>query len=407
MESNFIEIKVTKLTQGKVTEYIGKIRSKDILSLYDIKKFSETELDGYQRELYRERQREIAEYIEDCPIPIIPALLASIREDSVFELKEMGEQGTLKIPRKRGSVMLIDGQHRISGFDLIFDKLNEIDKQLRLGIDVNNYQSKIDKYNKILDFEIPILFIDSKNAADILDKEKKPEGAKIKQVKPDDVESVIFYIVNKTQKGIRPSLQDTLQFMIYRAGIRGIPSIEKDPWRVEATEVGHRLNSSESPLTGKISLSGARGLGRPIQLNSWVSSLEPLYKEDDFNTLSRDEQYNYIESYWRIIKQLFPNEFEDKKNYLLLKSIGVYSLNWLASDIFKWLKIKKMPINEQTIKEYLSSLKSFNWKNKDPGASKLRGLGGQAGVKEAYKILLENLKIAGIKESEEQLNTLT
>jgi hypothetical protein len=401
MEQDYIELKVQRLTQGKVPEYIGKIKARDILALFNVHKFEEETLEGYQREVYKERKREIAEYIEECPIPIIPTILASIHEDPKYQI--INNQETIKISKKRGSLLIMDGQHRIAGFDFILGKLIDAEKKLNLGIDIENYQAKINRYNELLDFEIPILIIDSTNASEILEKEKAPSVIKIK---PDIVEGLMFYIINKTQKGIRPSLQDTLRFMINKAGIKGIPSIDDDPWRLPATDIGHRLNSHESPLKGQISLEGAKGSGRPIQLNSWVTSLKQLYRENSFTILSLEEQYSYIEMYWKVIKQLFSKEFENKKDYLLLKTIGVYSLNWLSADIFKWINEKNMPIEEQSIQKYLLPLKNFNWSKRDPGASKLKGLGGQAGVKEAYKILLEQLKEKGVDEAKKQLEKL-
>lgn len=399
MTEEKIEVQVTKIRQGNITAYLGKMNATDVLALYDLKKWSETEIDGYQRNLYRERQREIAKYLKECSIPIIPAILVSIRESTNFE-PDNGDQGTLHIPRKRGSIMLIDGQHRMSGFHWCFEELGKREEEKRLGIEIESQAEEIKKYEEILLYDVPVLFYDSKSAADILDRGRNPDSQEIQKVVPRDVDRVIFFIVNKTQKGIRPSLKDTLQFLIYRAGIRGIPSIEKEPWRVEATEIGHKMNREGSPLAGKINLSGARGLKRPLQLNSWVSSLQPLFGNEQFKKYNRIEKYDFILAYWRIIRTLFGEEFDDNRNHLLLKSIGVYSLNWLASDICDWIRTKDEPLTEQNLTTYLNALGDFNWRSKEPNPSELRGLGGKAGVKEAYKILLKYQGNKGVEEAE-------
>jgi len=399
MEIEEIEVIVTKVTQGNVTAYTGKMKAVDILALYDLKRWSETELDGYQRQLYLDRQKEIADYLKNCSIPIIPAILVSIREDTTYYPSDNGDFGKLTIPKKRGGIMLIDGQHRMSGFARCLEELGKIQEEIRLGIETENQKLRIIKNEEILQFDVPVLFFDSKSAADILDKEKDPNSQEIKKVLPRDVERVIFYIVNKTQKGIRPSLKDTLQFLIFRAGIRGIPSIEKEPWRVDATEIGHRMNKEGSPLAGKINLSGARGLRRPLQLNSWVSSLQPFFTNNHFKKLSRIEKFDAINAYWIVLRSQFTEAFDDSRNHLLLKSIGVYSLNWLATDIYTWITSQDQQFVQENIREYLEPLSDFRWRSKDPNSSEMRGLGGKAGVKEAYKLLLKHLTEKGVEKA--------
>ena len=399
IENEQIEVTVTKVIQGNVTAYTGKMKAADILAIYDLKRWSETELDGYQRQLYLDRQKEIADYLKNCTIPIIPAILASIRSDTLFSSSDRRDIGTLKIPKRRGGINLIDGQHRMSGFSYCLEELGRIQEERRLGIETEDQNNTFNKCEEILQYDIPILFFDSKLAAEILDKEKDPESSEIKEVLPNDVERVIFYIVNKTQKGIRPSLKDTLQFLIYRAGIRGIPSIEKESWRVDATEIGHRMNKNGSPLAGKINLSGARGLGRPIQLNSWVSSMQPLFANGEYTLLSRNEKYNIIRTYWNVLRELFEKPFDDNRNHLLLKSIGVYSLNWLATDVYEWITSQGKTMTVENISEYLEPLRDFNWRSKEPNPSEMRGFGGKAGVKEAYKLLLKYLAEKGVEEA--------
>jgi len=100
MEMEKIEVKVTKVNQGNVTAYTGKMKALDILALYDLKRWSETELDGYQRQLYEERQKEIADYLKNCSIPILPAILVSIKEDTIYEPSDndFGALEAIRVP---------------------------------------------------------------------------------------------------------------------------------------------------------------------------------------------------------------------------------------------------------------------------------------------------------------------
>ena len=103
---------------------------------------------------------------------------------------------------------------------------------------------------------------------------------------------------------------------------------------------------------------------------------------------------------------MFEEAFEDVRNHLLLKTIGVYTLNWLAADILEWCRIRRIEATEATISQFLAPLSGFNWRGKDPSSSPLRGLGGRAGVSEAYKLLLKRLADGGITEAEEKLRKL-
>jgi len=393
-QSDVLRISAVRLRQGNITAYIGKMKSADILTLYDLKRWSTMQLDGYQRGVYEERKREIARYLKDCPIPVVPAILVSIRSSN-FITNDGGDVGTLEIPRRKGSIILIDGQHRVSGFEWYAEQLAE----------TANSEQGLDWLDSIsiLNYEVPVLFLDSESAADVLERDRD-QTLVGKKVMPEDVERVVFYTLNKTQRGITPSLKDMLQFFIQKSGMRGIPAIEREGWRVDAAEIGYRINT-EMPMEGMINLSGASGMG-PVQLNSFVTSMKPLFAVKSFQNLSPEAKYDFIKVYWTVLKKLFKEGFEDCSNHLILKSIGIYSLNWLAADIYKWCDIENVPLTEESILEFLRPLRGFNWRSKAPNTSPLKALGGTVGVRQAYRILLKRLAKGGISEARKKLKTL-
>src|SRR5438046_1147716 len=72
-------VDVIQLRQKDVPMYMGKMTARDLLTLYDIDAFKEQTLDGYQRELYRNRASEIFEYLAECPIAVMPGVFVSLR----------------------------------------------------------------------------------------------------------------------------------------------------------------------------------------------------------------------------------------------------------------------------------------------------------------------------------------
>jgi len=86
-----------------------------------------------------------------------------------------------------------------------------------------NREELIKKYTDLLSFEIPIVFVDSKAIIEKMRKES-PENLTVKQ---SELEGAFFFIINKTQKPVNPSLKDELAYKTLKAGITGIPIIEK------------------------------------------------------------------------------------------------------------------------------------------------------------------------------------
>lgn len=374
-QNGWIEVRVIKLVQKEIEMYVGKMKVNDLLELYELDKFKEEELEGYQREQYEERTSELVDYLQKCPLAVMPALLVSLREVNFDSQDE--DYGVLRISKKKGSLWIIDGQHRIGGFSKIRDRFifsKSIDPSL---------------FSDLMDYEFPVVFIDSIVAAE---KVQKKNLLHIDELSSEDIERTIFFIVNKTQKGISPSLKDALLYRIKTSGIQGLSLIEKEAWRIVGTKIGITLNCKEdSPLKDKINISGKRDTGKPIQLNSFVSSLEALFKEREFSDLDNEDQLSFLEAYWSCLRSLLPEAFDARteKEYMLLKALGVYSIHWLARDIFQ-LTSKEGADFRQTnaLKEKLTPIKSFDWSVK---TSPLSALGGMKGATKAHDLLLQTL----------------
>jgi DGQHR domain-containing protein len=385
-QNGLIEVKVIRLIQKEIEMYVGKMKVDDILGLYELDKFKEEELEGYQREQYEERTSELVEYLEKCPLAIMPALLVSLRK-ARFDSQD-GDLGLLRIPRRKGSLWIIDGQHRIGGFSKIRDKFvfsKTIDPSL---------------FSDLMDYEFPVVFIDSTEAAGQV-RAKEPQS--MNGLSPEDIERTIFFIVNKTQKGISPSLKDALLYRIKTSGIQGLSLVDKEGWRIVGAEIGITLNCKEkSPLRDKINISGKRDTGKPVQLNSFVSSLEILFKEDKFSSLSSDDQLCFLETYWSSLKDLLPEAFDagTGRNYMLLKALGIYSIHWLARDILRSTIQEGADFKrKEVLMSKLSPIKSFDW---DTKTSPLSALGGMKGATKAHELLLSLLDNSNRTTAEKQ-----
>jgi DGQHR domain-containing protein len=247
-----IEVPVLLFEQKGVRNYVGVMKAKDILDVWHVDRFIENQMifRGYQRQEEENRMREVYEYVENCQIPIIPAILASVRRGSFKRTNH--NTGILELPRVIGALEIVDGQHRIGGFWII-KRLIEGERIGRRKL----AEEEISKLENLLNFEIPVHFIDAESAVKRMEELVTPElkenmlkELNKKSLGPEDVERVHFFVINKTQKAIRPSLKDTLVYLIYATGIRGIPVIEKEKWKAEiATPLTLDLHfAPDSPL---------------------------------------------------------------------------------------------------------------------------------------------------------------
>jgi len=395
MEKSMVEVEVVRFEQKGMPMYSGKMKARDLLTTWHVERWKEETLGhtGYQRELFDERCRDIAKYLLECDVAIIPPILVSLRKGFKFDL----EKGVLKIPRERGAITVIDGQHRVGGFLPITEEVK------KTGI-----------HSDLLDYEVPVVFVDSEAVARKVREVAITENAKKMATDPLSVESAFFFIINKLQKSVRPSHKDVLMYRIFASGIRGIPVIAKEEWKMPIIPVVFRLNlDKDSPLKGLINLADIRGLQRPVHLSTFVKSLGPLFTMDEFKAFREGgmaptdlapKQLEYIKRYWNTIRSLWKEAFNKPKSYMILRAIGVYVLNWLAADICEWCIQKGIGLpSEEDIQEYLEPIKDFNWDRK---TSPLAGLGGMKGAKEAYSILFVALAIRGVKEAKERIEGL-
>lgn len=388
-----LKIRVIKIQQKGMPLYIGKVQAKELLLLATSDRWRDEVLDGYQREKFREKTSEIKKYLEGCSISIVPAILASFGEAKFLSTDE--EIGILEIPLRPGAISILDGQQRTGGFEEIYREI----KKLQTKHSLPNREELIKKYTDLLSFEIPIVFVDTKAIIEKMRKES-PDNLKIKQ---SELEGAFFFIINKTQKPVNPSLKDELAYKTLKAGITGIPIIEKEKWRTEIVPIVNELNKKSSPFEGLINLGGTTSNGHPVPLFSFVSSLKPLFDNITFKELSFEQKKTFLINYWACIRDMVPMAFEEKtrKQFLILRTTSIYAFNFLSNDVYTWCINDGIdPYGVESIKKFLDPLNDFDW---DKQTSPFAFLGGGKGVRKAHDVLLRELSAKGITQATEAI----
>ena len=125
MNEGPLKIQVLPINQKIGTFYIGKILPKDLkyISRENMSRYSNAEK-GIQRNLSRSRQNEIRKYLlEDAdatfPNTIIVAIDSGVSDESesVYNLSNENGVQFLNIEYKSDVAIILDGQHRLSGFE--------------------------------------------------------------------------------------------------------------------------------------------------------------------------------------------------------------------------------------------------------------------------------------------------
>lgn len=386
-----LKINVIRLNQKGMPLYIGKVTAKELLLLATFDHWRDDVLQGYQREKFREKTSEIKKYLEGCSISIIPAVLASFR--NAIYLPKNDDFGILEVPLRPGIISILDGQQRIGGFEEIYREI----KKLQTKHNLENRDELIRNCLDLLNFDVPIVFVDSQSII----KKLRKDSHNVTNVQTAELEGAFFFIINKTQKPVNPSLKDELAYKTVKAGITGIPVIEKEMWRTEIVPVVNELNKNSSPLEGLLNLGGSTSNNRPVPLFSFVSSLKPLFDNSYFKTLNFDQKRSFLMNYWGCIREMFPYGFEMKtqKEYLLLRTTSIYAFNYLSNDVYSWCINEGIdPFTPESIKKFIQPLDDFDWNKK---TSPFSFLGGGKGVRKAHDILLNVLSEKGIPQATE------
>lgn len=333
MPNQTIQLKVSRFEQNGQVMFLGVMSSSDIIRIAKVDVRDEKgNPSGYQRHRDEVRCRRIAEFINQ-PTSVLPgSIMLNLRGSSTF-VSEGGDDshGTLDIPDRKGAAWLVDGQHRMGGFGYTERK-----------------------------FTLPVVFFENL---------------------PRRQEMLNFSIINDTQKGINTSL--TLSIL-------GELRESSAGWKIQAHDIGYRLNRDpDSPWLEQINMTGAKGMHRPVNLASFANALKPLLRHHGFfQTMELDDQVLLLKRFWRVVRKIFPDAWDEPRQHILLKTLGVYTMSQVAAYVFELCAASGGDFSEKRMLEYLSPLAEVDWYC---GTSPFRALGGLKGCQEATTMLVERL----------------
>ena len=333
MDEPQMAVQVSRFEQNGHVMFVGVMASADIVHIADVDvRDEQTNPGGYQRQRDPARCRRIAEFISKPTSTLPGSILLNLRGSASFVPAADGASvGTLVIPNRRGAAWIVDGQHRLGGFQFA-----------ERG------------------FALPVVLFDNL---------------------PHREEMLHFAIINDTQKGINTSLTLNLLSQL-REGT--------EAWKIRAYDIAERLNSDpDSPWLARINMTGARGMQRPVNLASFANALKPLLRQHGiFQALELKDQTLLLKRFWTVIRGMFPLAWDGSRRFVLLRSLAVYAMSEVAAHVFELCAAEGGDFSEDQMRLFLSPIAHFDWRL---DSSPLRALGGLKGSKEAACMLIRQL----------------
>jgi len=247
-----LKIKAAIAKQGSWTLYTFVLDSKTLDEIAFVSRREDDTLEGYQRNLSRQRAADIARYLDREGGCIPNNILLNFEPGAKYDAKS----STLTVPKRERSAWVIDGQHRMFGLKQS-NKIYDIAVTAFIGLDIENQAKQ-------------------------------------------------FKIINSKQKGVPTSLlYDLLDLtkdgtFVQQRGHELAARLHKEP---------------ESPFYQQIDMTGGNNgfitQTRVItSLESLISDRGALFQ------YSEEEQYGILRNYFTAVKSLLPVDWGNKKSVL-------------------------------------------------------------------------------------------
>lgn len=331
-----IRLECLKVSQGGLEFYVFVMNSKILREIAYVSRREAENPRGYQRYLNLKRLQQVGEYIQKPRATFPNSIIVNLDpEKARFEPSPNDKTGTMIIRKESNVAWIIDGQHRLYGFD----------------------------YSEGKEFDLLVSAFIGLNIGD---------------------QATIFKIINSTQKGVNPSL------------IYDLIDLTKDAEYLDerAHEIVKALNEDDdSPWKGLIKMIG-RGPGL-ISQAFFINELKKMLKDPIFKEYSAGEQIKILKDYFSALKDLFPNAWGSKK-HVLCKTLGVAAVLLIMPKVLVHCSIRS-DFSKSTMYDILQGIKKVTvptetgLENIDFSGKQLGVFGGKKGQHALAEILEKGL----------------
>lgn len=261
---------------------------------------------GYQRLPQEARVNELVTDLRKGRVDLPTSVLLNIRNREAKRAYKDGNLNLIGLAETGHSrFYVVDGQHRILALKKLIEEFEE------------------EKWSK---YQIPFTCMLGAT-----------EGEEMDQ----------FYIVNSKAKSVRTDL--AYELLSQRAKDPAVMEslVERGrDWQVYAQNIVRRL-SEESPVwRGRIRFASAEKADTIMPSASMVTSLKQVLAAPYFKVLTPDNQVGILNAYWRGIRDVLPEAFDEPQDFSIQKGIGVIVLHTILLQIIEIARSQGAPLTE-------------------------------------------------------------
>lgn len=191
-------------------------------------------------------------------------------------------------------------------------------------------------------------------------------------------EMVVFNTINGKAKGLSGSLLDLHEARLAR---------DLADERPELLIALRMSEADSSPWLKQLDLGGkaTSGLHRRASLRTMQRAVKRfLTATGILETMSVSAVADLVIEFWIAVATVLRREWAEPRRHFLTKGVGVYALMGILADLFKEASASRQELTATSFVSQLADFApDFDWSTTGP----FRGLGGQAGVREALALL--------------------
>lgn len=317
-----LPVTMARMGGSDIDVVVGVMEAKRLTDVFEIPRRDARKKTGYQRDPSGPRVNRLAEDLTQKRVDLPTAILLNCRN---FKPKKhlREKDGHVYFDSGGEPLHVVDGQHRV----LALEKLVESDP---------------DRWSK---YEIP--FVCMLGAT---------EYQEMRQ----------FYVVNSTAKSVRTDLAfDLLKQQADSDSSLMQSLVERhEEWKVRGQTVVEEL--AKTPVwENRIRLPRDPKGRTTISSSGLASSLKGLLNSAFFGQLSAEKQVRVLDAFWRGIRSILPEAFEDPTDFTLQKGVGAIVLHSVLLPTLEYVRSKGSSVTDpdsftEALKKALRKLEGDN-----------------------------------------------
>lgn len=185
-----------------------------------------------------------------------------------------------------------------------------------------------------------------------------------------------FYIINTKAKPVRTDLAYELLSQRAKTDDSVVDALAEkgQDWIVKAQDIVQKLSEMSPPWRSRIRFAAMEKGATILPAASLVTSLKPLLSSSYFGMLAPDQQVQILDAFWRGLRKIMPEPFDQPSDYALQKGVGVIVLHTALVSILELVKSDGMSVLEADSYESVLDTPMRNLQGDDSYGTPVKGV---------------------------------